>query len=172
MAGSSARARRRKSRATTNCSRNGWRFEPCGRRAAQMHGNRNMKRKIVNAIISCAITCCILESTLSPYLLLTPYDFKLLADTASDLGLATLHLHARDPVDGRPTPDPEIFGRFVPRIKAATDAVINITTGGSTRMSLAERLAYPLLARPEMCSLNMGSMNFSIHPVARRMTEW
>ena len=61
-----------------------------------------------------------------------------------------------------------MFDRFVPRIRAATDAVINITTGGSTRMTLEERLAYPLQAQPEMCSLNMGSMNFSIHPLARK----
>ena len=65
-----------------------------------------------------------------------------------------------------------MFDQFVPRIQAATDAVINITTGGSTRMTLDERLAYPLQAQPEMCSLNMGSMNFSIHPMARKYTEW
>jgi uncharacterized protein (DUF849 family) len=65
-----------------------------------------------------------------------------------------------------------VFDQFVPRIAAATDAVINITTGGSTRMTLDERLAYPLQARPEMCSLNMGSMNFSIHPVAKKYSQW
>jgi uncharacterized protein (DUF849 family) len=65
-----------------------------------------------------------------------------------------------------------VFDRFVPRIRDATDAVINITTGGSTRMTLEERLAYPLKSKPEMCSLNMGSMNFSIHPAARRISEW
>ena len=70
-----------------------------------------------------------------------------------------------------PTADPAVFDQFVPRIRAATDAVINITTGGSTRMTLEERLAYPLQAKPEMCSLNMGSMNFSIHPAARKITR-
>jgi len=131
-----------------------------------------MKRKNDKVIITCAITGGIHTPSMSPYLPLTPEQIEEQAVAAAEAGAAILHLHARDPVDGRPTPDPEIFGRFVPRIKAATNAVINITTGGTTRMSLAERLAYPLLARPEMCSLNMGSMNFSIHPVARRMTEW
>ncbi len=83
-----------------------------------------------------------------------------------------MHLHARDPKDGRPSPDPALFDQFIPRITEQTDAVINITTGGSTRMTLEERLAFPLQAKPEMCSLNMGSMNFSIHPVARKISDW
>ena len=83
-----------------------------------------------------------------------------------------IHLHARDPADGRPTRGPDIYRQFVPVIAAATDAVINITTGGSTKMTMAERLAFPMQAKPEMCSLNMGSMNFSIHEVARRITSW
>ena len=109
---------------------------------------------------------------MSPYLPLTPDQIAEQAIEAAQAGAAILHLHARDPRDGRPTPDPAVFDQFVPRIRAATDAVINITTGGSTRMTLEERLAYPLRAQPEMCSLNMGSMNFSIHPVARKITAW
>ena len=123
-------------------------------------------------IISCAVTGSVHTPTMSPYLPLTPDQIAEQAIEAAEAGAAILHLHARDPLDGRPTPDPKVFDQFVPRIRAATDAVINITTGGSTRMTLAERLAYPLQARPEMCSLNMGSMNFSIHPVARKITEW
>ncbi len=123
-------------------------------------------------IISCAVTGSVHTPTMSPYLPLTPDQIAAQAIEAAEAGAAILHLHARDPVDGRPTPDPKVFDQFVPRIKAATDAVINITTGGSTRMTLEERLAYPLQAQPEMCSLNMGSMNFSIHPAAQKIQGW
>jgi uncharacterized protein (DUF849 family) len=123
-------------------------------------------------IISCAVTGAMHTPSMSPYLPITPDDIFGQALEAAEAGAAILHLHARDPRDGRPTPDPGVFDQFVPRIKEATEAVINITTGGSTRMTLADRLAYPLRAKPEMCSLNMGSMNFSIHPVARRIKEW
>ncbi len=123
-------------------------------------------------IISCAVTGSVHTPSMSPYLALTPQQIAEQAIAAAQAGAAILHLHARDPEDGRPSADPKVFDQFVPRIKAATDAVINITTGGSTRMTLAERLAYPLQAQPEMCSLNMGSMNFSIHPAARKITHW
>jgi uncharacterized protein (DUF849 family) len=123
-------------------------------------------------IITCAVTGSVHTPTMSPHLPVTPDEITQQAVDAAEAGAAILHLHARDPVDGRPTPDPAVFQQFVPRIRSATDAVINITTGGSTRMTLQERLAYPLEARPEMCSLNMGSMNFSIHPAARRIREW
>ncbi|WP_368646503.1 3-keto-5-aminohexanoate cleavage protein [Castellaniella ginsengisoli] len=131
-----------------------------------------MKHTTDKVIITCAVTGGIHTPSMSPHLPLTPGQIAQQAIAAAEAGAAILHLHARDPADGRPTPDPAVFQQFVPRIKAATDAVINITTGGTTRMSLAERLAYPLQARPEMCSLNMGSMNFSIHPVARRIDTW
>lgn len=123
-------------------------------------------------IITCAVTGSVHTPTMSPHLPITPEQIAAQAIEAAEAGAAILHLHARDPADGRPTPDPAVFERFVPRIAEATDAVINITTGGSTRMTLDERLAYPLRARPEMCSLNMGSMNFSIHPVAGRYAQW
>jgi len=123
-------------------------------------------------IISCAVTGSVHTPSMSPYLPLTPGEIAQQAIDAAQAGAAILHLHARDAHDGRPSAEPAIFDQFVPRIAAATDAVINITTGGSTRMTLAERLAYPLQAQPEMCSLNMGSMNFSIHPAARRIHEW
>jgi len=131
-----------------------------------------MKAHQHKVIITCAVTGSVHTPSMSPYLPLTPDEIAQQAVEAAEAGAAILHLHARDPVDGRPTPDPAVFRQFVPRIRAATDAVINITTGGSTRMTLQERLAYPLEARPEMCSLNMGSMNFSIHPAARRIREW
>lgn len=123
-------------------------------------------------IISCAVTGSVHTPAMSPYLPLTPDEIAQQAIEAAEAGAAILHLHARDPADGRPTPDPKVFDQFVPRIQAATDAVINITTGGSTRMTLDERLAYPLQLKPEMCSMNMGSMNFSIHTAARKITQW
>jgi uncharacterized protein (DUF849 family) len=123
-------------------------------------------------IISCAVTGSVHTPSMSPYLPLTPDQIYEQAVDAAKAGAAILHLHARNPADGSPTPDPKVFDQFVPRIKAATDAVINITTGGSTRMTLEQRLAYPLQAQPEMCSLNMGSMNFTIHTAARKIQEW
>jgi uncharacterized protein (DUF849 family) len=131
-----------------------------------------MARPHDKVIISCAVTGSVHTPTMSPYLPITPDQIAEQAIAAAEAGAAILHLHARDPRDGRPTADPAVYDRFVPRIKAATNAVINITTGGSTRMTLEERLAYPLQARPEMCSLNMGSMNFTIHPVARKIETW
>ena len=131
-----------------------------------------MKSHHNKVIISCAVTGSIHTPTMSAHLPLTPEQIADQAIDAAAAGAAILHLHARDPLDGRPTADPAVFDAFVPRIREATEAVINITTGGSTRMTLEERLAYPLRAKPEMCSLNMGSMNFSIHPAARRITQW
>ncbi|WP_233809253.1 3-keto-5-aminohexanoate cleavage protein [Paraburkholderia sp. HP33-1] len=123
-------------------------------------------------IISCAVTGAIHTPSMSEYLPLSPAEIAEQAIEAAEAGAAILHLHARDPKDGRPTADPAVFQQFVPQIARSTDAIVNITTGGSTSMTLAERLAYPLIAKPEMCSLNMGSMNFSIHPAARKIKEW
>jgi len=131
-----------------------------------------MKSSSRKVIISCAITGSTHTPSMSEHLPLTPEQIAMQSIEAAKAGAAIIHLHARDPSDGRPTPDPDIYSQFVPVIAAATDAVINITTGGSTRMTMAERLAYPLQAKPEMCSLNMGSMNFSIHGVAKRISTW
>jgi uncharacterized protein (DUF849 family) len=109
---------------------------------------------------------------MSEYLPITPSQIVDSAVEAAEAGAAILHLHARDPEDGRPSGDPARFREICPVLAERTSAIINITTGGSSDMSIEERLAYPLLAKPEMCSLNMGSMNFSIHPVAERITEW
>jgi len=109
---------------------------------------------------------------MSPHLPITPDQIAENAIAAARAGATILHLHARDPRDGRPTPDPEIFMQFLPRIHAETDAVINITTGGSVMMTLDERLAAPLRVQPEMCSLNMGSMNFGMFHMAARYSSW
>ncbi|MDB5406271.1 MAG: 3-keto-5-aminohexanoate cleavage protein [Rhodospirillales bacterium] len=123
-------------------------------------------------IITCAVTGSIHTPTMSPYLPLTPEEVATQAIGAAEAGAAILHLHARDPRDGRPTPDPAVFMRFLPRIKQATDAIVNITTGGGHGMSLEERLAAPLRTSPEMCSLNMGSMNFGLFPMLNRYKEF
>jgi len=123
-------------------------------------------------IITCAVTGAIHTPTMSPHLPLTPAQIAEQAIEAAQAGAAILHLHARDPQDGRPSADPDVFAQFLSPIKQATNAVINITSGGSTKMTLAERLAPPLRFKPEMASLNMGSMNFSIHPAANKIKEW
>src|SRR6202162_981436 len=117
-------------------------------------------------VITCAVPGSIHTPTMSPYLPLTPDEVAKDAIAAAEAGAAILHLHARDPKDGRPTPDPNVFMQFLPRIKQATNAVINITTGGGHGMTLDERLAAPLRARPEVWFLNMGSVNFGVSPVA------
>ena len=123
-------------------------------------------------IITCAITGGIHTPTMSDALPYTPDDISVQSIAAAEAGAAILHLHARDPGDGHPTPDPAVFMQFLPRIKQSTDAVINVTTGGSLGMTVEQRLAAPLVAKPEMCSLNMGSMNFAIFPAANRIKQW
>lgn len=123
-------------------------------------------------IITCAVTGAIHTPSMSDYLPLTPDDIATQAIDAANAGASILHLHARDPIDGRPSADPDIFAEILAPIKQATDAVINITSGGSTKMTLDDRLAPPLRFKPEMASLNMGSMNFSIHPVANKIKNW
>jgi len=123
-------------------------------------------------IITCAVTGSIHTPTMSPFLPLTPDEVAAQAIEAAEAGAAILHLHARDPKDGRPTPDPAVFMQFLPRIKQATSAVVNITTGGGHGMTLEERLAAPLKASPEMTSLNMGSMNFGLFPMLQRYKEF
>jgi uncharacterized protein (DUF849 family) len=123
-------------------------------------------------IITCAVTGGIHTPTMSDALPVTPAQIAEQAIAAAEAGAAILHLHARDPRDGRPTPDPAVFMQFLPRIKQGCDAVVTITTGGGLTMTIEERLAAPLRASPEMCSLNMGSMNFALHPLADRYRSW
>ncbi len=123
-------------------------------------------------IITCAVTGSVHTPTMSPYLPVTPDEIAAEAIAAAEAGASILHLHARDPENGRPSADPAVFMQFLPRIKQATDAVINISTGGSSLMALDDRLAAALRAEPEMCSLNMGSMNFGLYPALDRYTEW
>ena len=128
-----------------------------------------MARKI---IITCAVTGSIHTPTMSPYLPLTADEIASDSIEAAKAGAAIIHLHARDPSNGRPSADPGHFRAFLPRIKAECDAVLNLSTGGSSLMSLDQRLAPARDARPEMCSLNMGTMNFGIFPLQDRYDEW
>ena len=123
-------------------------------------------------IITCAITGGIHTPTLSDALPYKPADIARQAIDAAAAGAAILHLHARDPDTGAPTGNPDVYAQFLPAIHDATDAVINLTTGGSPDMSPDDRLAAALRFSPEMCSLNMGSMNFSFHDMGRKVTKW
>lgn len=123
-------------------------------------------------IITCAVTGSIHTPSMSPHLPVTADEIAEQSVAAAKAGASILHLHARDPEDGRPSSSPEHFMAFLPRIKQQCDAVVNMTTGGSAIMTLDERLAAPKQAEPEMCSLNMGSMNFALYPAMARVTEW
>ncbi|MFT7060717.1 MAG: hypothetical protein ACJASV_003241 [Pseudorhodobacter sp.] len=123
-------------------------------------------------IITCAITGSIHTPSMSPYLPVTADEITENSIGAAEAGAAILHLHARDPENGRPSADPAHFMAFLPQIKQRCDAVLNISTGGSATMTLDQRLAAPKRAAPEMCSLNMGTMNFALYPAAARITEW
>lgn len=122
-------------------------------------------------IITCAPTGAIHTPSMSRYLPVTPQEIGDAAIAAANEGAAILHLHARDPEDGRPTQDPAVFSEFLPRIKESTDAVINLTSGGSPHMSVEERLRPAHVFMPEVASLNMGSMNFGLYPMLTRFTE-
>ena len=123
-------------------------------------------------IVSCAITGAIATPSMSPHLPITPAQIAEAAIGAAQAGAAIVHLHARDPATGEPSPDPALFKQFLPVIAQGCDAVVNITTGGGLKMTVEDRLAAPLMARPEMCSLNMGSMNFNIAPAGERPRTW
>ena len=123
-------------------------------------------------IITCAVTGSIHTPTMSPYLPITPDEIIEASVGAAEAGAAIIHLHARDPETGKPSPDPKLFMQFLPRIKQQTDAVMNVSTGGGLTMSLEERLEAAHVARPELCSLNMGSMNFGLYQIADKHKDW
>ena len=123
-------------------------------------------------LITCAVTGSIHTPSMSPHLPVTADQIAEQAIGAAKAGAAILHLHARHPETGRPSAEVEHFMGFLPRIHAECDAVLNLSTGGSAIMSLDQRLAAPKRAEPEMASLNMGSMNFALYPMAERITDW
>jgi len=123
-------------------------------------------------IITCAVTGSIHTPSMSPHLPITPDEIAEAAIGAAKAGAAVVHLHAREPADGRPTQDPKMFMQFLPKIKAASDVVINLTTGGAPTMSIEDRLQPALQLKPEVASLNMGSMNFGLFEMIPRVKEW
>ena len=127
------------------------------------------KRKV---IITCAVTGAIHTPSMSKYLPVSPNEIADAAILAADAGASILHLHARDPSNGKPTQDPAVFEQILPKIKKETDAVINITTGGSPHMTVEERMMPASVFKPELASLNMGSMNFGLYPMLDRFSEF
>ncbi len=127
-----------------------------------------MAKSARKVIVTCAVTGGIHTPSMSPHLPVTADEIAAQAIEAAEAGAAILHLHARNPADGRPTQDPEVFLSFLPRIKQATEAVLNLTTGGSPTMTVEERLRPAFSFAPEVASLNMGSMNFGLYPMLAR----
>jgi uncharacterized protein (DUF849 family) len=123
-------------------------------------------------IITCAITGSIHTPSMSPHLPVTPKEIADAAVGAAEAGAAIVHLHARDPVNGRPTQDPALFREFAADIKSRSNVVINFTTGGAATMTIQERLGPALELKPEVASLNMGSMNFGLYPMLARFREF
>jgi uncharacterized protein (DUF849 family) len=123
-------------------------------------------------IISCAITGSIHTPSMSPYLPITPAQIASEAIAAAQAGAAILHLHARDPANGRPTSEPDVYRQFLSQIKDGCDSIINLTTGGAPGMNMDQRLAGPEWASPEMTSLNMGSFSLALFPAASRIKEF
>jgi len=123
-------------------------------------------------IITCAVTGAIHTPSMSPFLPVTPEEIADAAVGAAEAGAAIIHLHARDPETGKPDQTPEAFARFLPRIKQSTNAVVNLTTGGAPYMTVDERIKPAAMFKPEVASLNMGSMNFGLFPMLKRFTEF
>ncbi len=123
-------------------------------------------------IITCAVTGAIHTPSMSPHLPVTPEEIAEAAIGAAEAGAAIVHLHAREPADGRPTQDPAMFLRFLPRIREASDVVINLTTGGAPTMTVEDRLRPAAALKPEVASLNMGSMNFGLYEMLDRYKDF
>jgi uncharacterized protein (DUF849 family) len=131
-----------------------------------------MSAKQKKVIITCAVTGSIHTPTMSPYLPITPKEIEDAAVGAAEAGASIVHLHARNPENGLPDQTPEAFMKFLPQIKARSNVVINLTTGGSPTMAIEDRLQPALRLKPEVASLNMGSMNFGLYPMLNRYKEF
>jgi uncharacterized protein (DUF849 family) len=123
-------------------------------------------------IITCAVTGSIHTPSMSPHLPITPEEIADAAIGAAEAGAAVVHLHARNPQDGRPDQSPEAFAPFLKVIKQRSNVVVNITTGGSPTMSIEERVRPAATFKPEIASLNMGTMNFGLYPMLGRYKEF
>lgn len=123
-------------------------------------------------IISCAVTGAIHTPSMSPHLPVTPEEIAESSIGAAQAGAAIIHLHARDPITGRPDQRPEAFRPFLEKIRQGCDAVVNLTTGGSPYMTVQERIQPALVLKPEVASMNMGTMGFGLFPMLNRFTEF
>lgn len=123
-------------------------------------------------IISCAVTGAIHTPSMSPYLPITPDEIAEASIAACEAGAAIIHLHARNPETGKPDQSPEAFMKFLPRIKQSCDAIVNLTTGGSPYMTVQERMMPAKVLKPEVASMNMGTMNFGLFPMLKRFKEF
>lgn len=131
-----------------------------------------MSSKSRKVIVTCAITGSIHTPSMSPHLPITPEQIARESIAAAQAGASVVHLHARDPISGVPVQDPALFREFLPQIKASCDAIVNLTTGGSTSMTVEDRLQPALQLKPELASLNMGSMNFGLYPMLARFGDF
>jgi len=144
-------------------------YPECHDKPEELHPMAAAQGKV---IITCAVTGAIHTPSMSPHLPVTPQEIADAAVGAAQAGAAIVHLHARDPRDGRPSQDPALFMEFLPQIRERSDAVINITTGGAPTMSVEERLQPALQLKPEVASLNMGSMNFGLYEMLGRYRDF
>jgi uncharacterized protein (DUF849 family) len=138
----------------------------------QMKTDTPIKRQHSKVIITCAVTGAIHTPSMSPHLPITPEEIIEASVGAAEAGAAIIHLHARDPITGKPDQSPEAFGKFLPQIKARTNAVLNLTSGGSPFMKIEERIQPSMKFSPEVASLNMGSLNFALFPMLSRFKEF
>lgn len=127
---------------------------------------------MTKVIITCAVTGAIHTPSMSPHLPVTPEEIVEAAVSAAEAGAAIIHLHARDPVTGKPDQSPDAFAKFLPQIKQRTDAALNLTSGGSPFMTIEERIQPAMRFAPEVASLNMGSFNFGLFPMLERFKEF
>ncbi|MEG3153178.1 3-keto-5-aminohexanoate cleavage protein, partial [Sphingomonas sp. ZT3P38] len=127
---------------------------------------------IRKTIITCAVTGAIHTPSMSPYLPVSAEEIAEAAVGAAEAGAAIVHLHARNPADGRPDQDPDLFEPFLGVIRQQSDVVINLTTGGHPSMSVGERIRPALRFQPEVASLNMGTMGFGLFPMLDRFSRW
>jgi uncharacterized protein (DUF849 family) len=137
-----------------------------------MKTDTSIKRQHSKVIITCAVTGAIHTPSMSPHLPITPEEIIEASVGAAEAGAAIIHLHARDPVTGKPDQSPEAFGKFLPQIKSRTNAVLNLTSGGSPFMKIEERIQPSMKFSPEVASLNMGSLNFALFPMLTRFKEF
>ncbi|MBV5324157.1 MAG: 3-keto-5-aminohexanoate cleavage protein, partial [Rhodospirillaceae bacterium] len=127
------------------------------------------RRKV---IITCAVTGAIHTPSMSPYLPVSAEEIADAAVGAAEAGAAIVHLHARNPQDGRPDQTPQAFEPFLKVIKQRSNCVVNLTSGGAPWMKIEERIMPSVTFQPEVASLNMGSMNFGLYPMLDRFKEF